>query len=228
MQSIMSLWKDKIPWTEELNAKYFNKGSSHKIQASTCGFDSCVLRREKRMKSYDNFPSSPCWLCKKPAWVHMGTEHYYSLVLEHVFRGSPGPVQPFCQPQSCPITILPTAWSHWLLGLAVVPRSHHRKLNSFLDIHPPSLNWHIGIYQKIQGLKSWWKVIIGQPSTAAWNKLKSWPGASVWGQTRGVALSLRCSKISDDRNCPNPSKIQKGKGKGRWGWGASPTSQSRP
>lgn len=108
-----------------------------------------------------------------------------------------------------------------------VPSSHYRKLDSFLDIHIPSINCHIGIYQKIQGLESWWKVIIRQPSTAAWNKLRSWAGASVWGQTRGVALSHRCSQISEDRNCLNPLKIQKGKGKGKWGWGAIPTEQTR-
>lgn len=123
MQSIMSLWKEKITWAEELNVKYFNKGSSHKIQASTCGFDSSVLGKEERMKSCGNFPSFTCWLYKKPAWVHTGTEHYYSLLLEHVFRGSPGPMQAFCQPQSCSVTILPTTWACWLLGLAGIGRT---------------------------------------------------------------------------------------------------------
>lgn len=143
MRSIMSLWKDKNTWAEELNVKYFKKSSSHKTQASTCLFDSCVLGKEEMMKSCGNFPSFTCWLYKKPVWVHVGKEHCYSLVLEHVFRGSPEPIQPFCQPQSCSVTVLPTAWPHWLLGLAGIsriPNSHYRKLDSFCDIHLPSLN----------------------------------------------------------------------------------------
>lgn len=117
-QGITALWNDKSILAEELNVKYFNKSSFQKIQAFTCGFDSSVL-----------------WTCcpsTKPAWVCTGTESYYSLVLEHVFKGSPAHTCPFCQPQSCPTAILPATWPCWHYQDACV--SH---ISSILSIE----NW---------------------------------------------------------------------------------------
>lgn len=98
-QGVTALWSDKSILAKELNVKYFNKSSFQKMQAFTCGFDSSVL--------------GTCCPCTKPAWVCTGTECYYSLVLEHVFRGLPAPTCPFCQPQSCPTAILPATWPCW-------------------------------------------------------------------------------------------------------------------
>lgn len=131
-QGIISLWNDKSVLAEELNVKYFNKGSFQKIQASTCGFVSSVLGKEERVKSCGNLSSFTCCPCKKPVWVCTGTEHYYSLVLEHVFRGSPGPMQPFCQTQSCPIAILPTTWHCW---------PYQDAYKSYISPIPSTENW---------------------------------------------------------------------------------------
>lgn len=61
-----------------------------------------------------------------------------------------------------------------------------------LPWHPPSFpklpHWHL---PEKRGPQKLVKVIIRQPSTPAWNKLKSWANASVWGQSCGPVTWMK-------------------------------------
>lgn len=174
----MSLWKDTITWAEELNVKYFN----HPIQVCTFGFDSCVLGKEEKSEGLPISQASLAGSARSQleyAWGQSTITAWFLSMFSGAHLGlcspsinhSPALSQFFPLPDPADSWVLPAlAVRLWDLN---VPSSHYRKLDSFFDIHLPFLNCHIGIYHKIQGLKSCWKVIIRQPSTAAWNKLKS-------------------------------------------------------
>lgn len=140
---------------------------AHPIKQKDLWFDSYVFGKKEKMKSCGNFPSFTCWLClfsKRPWNIHswqvpMGTEHCYSLVLWSMFSGGLSMFHlGLCSPSASlssdlsQFSLLPEPADFCvLLALAgclwelKVLKSHYTKSDGFLDIHFPSLNFHIGI-----------------------------------------------------------------------------------